>query len=301
MIYRILLALAVLTLATDALAFCRQRTCDPSVAACEFDEESGCFVEGGLLYYESSRLSFSIGRGTGALLGLSDADFEDIVAEAFRRWENADCAGGLRPNVRVQSAGIVDSSEGFYCTTDPGLNTSLWFLTNDWSGKDPLALAIATNTYAVTESAPNFGAIFDSDIELNVGKVERDFPQEVRREVMLFIATTKRGTFWALATPTTGRPRWRRTTTVAISLTQDDEDAVCVAFGAVDPRDVVECSPPGISEAAVDTEACEAAGRQPQESGCSLGHPGRPQSKGLWLTGAPWSLGCFQPGGVGLR
>jgi hypothetical protein len=151
--------LAVGLASTSASAFCRSRTCkDEGGYFC--DREGSCIVEGHELFRSSSCTSYAIQEAGSAENGIDDAEFNEIVREAFDRWLTADCGGGERPSIDVRGLGSVACEDVDY-NTNSG-NVSVFVFRDDWSLLDTNAYALTTVFFETTT-----GEIYDADVELN--------------------------------------------------------------------------------------------------------------------------------------
>jgi hypothetical protein len=264
--------------APQASAYCRQHSCQD-----EFDthgnptyecarDEQGCIIEGNELFYSSPCLSYGIAKGTGQNLGVSDKTLNQIVKSAFARWKAVDCGKGKHPSFDMQSVGVVATDEPSYCrVTD--LNLGVWFLDPTWPKKlDVSALGYTTSTYAQDDAE-----VFDADVEINAAKVKQDFAGAPIEDVLLSIVTHEAGHVLGLAHSNDAdavmATSYGRFDLIGRELTQDDIDGVCSIYP---PGDEPTCSAAGVSEAALDPDACndafveEVESRNQEQSGCAL-------------------------------
>lgn len=282
-------ALVAWFVAGEATAYCRQNSCQDdheNEVFCERDERR-CIIGGQTLHYKSPCLSFGVAAGQADVLGMSDQEFESLVARAFERWQSVDCGDGRRPGLSVQSAGPVDTERTFYCK-EPSLNLSVWLLTDDWQ-KESSALGYANSIYAEDDAE-----IFDCDVELNAHKILTEVPADLIEDALLSIITHEAGHFLGLAhsddTDAVMFAAYNRNDLLSRDLTPDDIEGICAVFPPSEQR--LDCSPPGVSEAALDEAACDAALRPPSSSSCALGEPGHRESS-FTGTAALGMLGVF--------
>jgi hypothetical protein len=262
------IALLGVSLPGTAAAYCRQKTCERDDC---LKDANGCIVEGDDLFYGYPCLSFAIDEGSGEPLGLSDAEMNDIVTEAFAAWQAVECPGGGNPNFQIESAGTVAASGIFFCEEET-LNASVWTLESDWD-YEASALGYTTTTFVV-----DTGEVFDADVELNLMSIA-GMPFLDVTPAVLSIATHEAGHFLGLAHSDVP------SAVMAASysnlsprpLTDDDIAGICELYPPDGER--LRCSTPGISAAATDEEACEAAlaaNDEPDAGGCSISSVGRP-------------------------
>lgn len=274
----IFIGLSIALGANRAEAFCRQRSCQDSKEAspeaaengqtCERDAR-GCIQEGNLLYYDSPCLSFAVAAGSGDVLGLDDERFEELVQEAFERWQSVDCGAGSEPRLQVQSAGVVETTEPVYCGL-PELNLSVWFLQTQWPNEyESNALGYTTSTYAKDDAE-----VFDADVEINVQKLVDDgLTGPNVEDVLLSIITHEAGHFLGLGHSddpgSVMAASYSPRDLLSRPLTQDDVDGICAIYP---PGKDFECSEPGVSEAALDEAACQQAidDTSATDAGCNL-------------------------------
>lgn len=254
---------------TEALAFCRQNSCEDGVRRtctnfedpddcteieilCERDEHQ-CIDEGHTLYRDSGCMSFAVARGNTKPLNLTDQDLLDIVTAAFARWQSVDCGGGEQPGFRIPSLGLVDARGAFYCQ-DPKLNVNTWLLAKEWT-HDEKALGFTFSTSRATD-----GLVHDADVELNLGKIRLDFVQNDWRAVLLSIATHEAGHFLGLAHSLNPDAvmfaAYNRKDLHLRELQQDDVDGICAIFPP-DPN--LTCDAPKLIAAGLNPDACGAA------------------------------------------
>jgi Matrixin len=244
----------------------------------------GCIVEGHDLFRDSPCLSFGIAKGTAASLELSDSELEDIVDHAFERWQSVDCGDGDHPGFIVQSAGIVAADEPHYCELT-ALNLGVWFLDDPWPiTLDSSALGYTTSTYAEDDAQ-----VFDADVEINVPKIQEDFAGVPVEEVLLSIITHEAGHYLGLAHSNDNAAvmatSYNQRDLLGRELTQDDIDGICELYP---PNSKLECSAPGVSEAALTRTACDDAidAETQQDPSCSFEAPTSRGGGPSWLVGA---------------
>ncbi len=275
-------AAGVLLDVSPAFAYCRQRSCqdDEETGKECLTDEHGCIIEGNTLFYASPCLSFAVASGQAEALGLSDEQFEAIVTNAFARWKNVQCPGGGNPSFEIQSAGILDVSERFFCGV-VDLNVSVWMMSTAWP-HEAEALGYTTSTYAEDDAE-----VFDADVELNLRKILDELPLDSADDVMLSIITHEAGHFLGLAHSDDPNAvmyaRYGRRDLLSRDFNQDDVKGICEVFPPVD--EPVVCSAPGVSEAAIDEAACEDAKKPPGDDGCSVAAAGAPPGRGVGAAG----------------
>jgi Matrixin len=304
-------ALCVLLLPDQASAFCRQSTCKEDSEAGVFCKlgPDGC-IDGtpGILHRDSACLTFGVDSGSAAELGMTDAEFEDVVAEAFDRWMTVDCGEGKHPNLMVQSVGAVEVAGNFFCKSEPEANLAVWTMLSPWptscaSGDkdcralDPKALGY---TSSIFDKSKNVGLVFDSDVELNVDRIKDEmfFTGRVR-DVVLTVVTHEAGHFLGLAhsqhDDAVMAASYNNQELLGRGLTQDDIDGICSIYPPAKAK--LECSEAGYVDGALNATACKAAASARAEDAgggaCAVSQLGR-------KTEGPSSESWLIPAGLGL-
>ena len=153
--------LTTLGWASDAHAFCRATTCDPSdpSQACEIVDS--CVVSGEPLYWSSDCIKVGVQAAGSRLHGVGFESLMEVTSQAFQAWQAAECAGGT-PSIHVQIVGPIACNKAEY---NPGAgNVSLvTFRDDDWPYMGAVDAIGRTTIRFDTET----GEIWDSDIEIN--------------------------------------------------------------------------------------------------------------------------------------
>jgi hypothetical protein len=284
---RSLFALATLastvlaTLVTsDALAYCRLRTCLDGEDGSECRRNSrGCIAEGEQLSYASPCLSFAVAQGDGWKLGLSDRELADAISVAFERWRAVDCGDGSYPGFFVQNMGLVEAERAYVCE-DPERNASVWLVYDTWR-LDADALA---NTSAVFDQ--DTGNVVDADVELNLQQVLAKTPAGKEWDALLAVATHEAGHVLGLdhseVEGSLMSAEYADGELVGRELTRDDVDGICDLYPPDDS--LTECRRARVPEGALDDESCTGAildelydtdgsdgpAKDEEDSGCAL-------------------------------
>jgi hypothetical protein len=161
----------VVSLASDAAAFCRTKACDNKPAYDDVWQESadppctrdafGCPIDGTPLHWPATCISFTVQRDGSKSDGIDYELASSVINEAFAIWQGADC-GGLPPSLLVQDRGAVVCNKAEYNQEQPNANL-FTFRDRDWPYRNAEdTLALTTITYN-TETAE----IYDADVEVN--------------------------------------------------------------------------------------------------------------------------------------
>lgn len=261
----------------SADAYCALYTCkDVSVAdakeslnlepyTCE--RTNGCISEGHQLFWDSKCLTFGVSGLNTRSLGLTPEEFDDIIVDSFKVWENVDCGGGKSPGLKVQSVGVVDSNGDFFCEEEPRANLSVWSLVTRWDRSSD-ALGFTSSTHNRKD-----GEVFDADVELNLNKIANDSISPADYAIMLGkIATHEAGHFLGLAHSQDQEAvmfaRYDTDDLFNRELNQDDIDGICALYP---PDDDLKCSKPGYVAAGLNQEACDEAALERSSSGQDVG------------------------------
>jgi hypothetical protein len=266
----------------EAAAFCPARECDPDSGAVCMRDAAGCSAQGAALKRASPCVTFAVAQGSALrLLGITDAEFEQLVTEAFSLWTSVDC-GGAPPGLAVRSVGALPSTQPFACTTRPELNVDVWSVSNALPNPPVVQAtsgAVAGRTKQVF-TLPD-GLIFDADVELNELwlLLHEDDPQ-VLRAFLRTIAAHEAGHALGLAHSQDANALMFRSYPVTAGRAPgpDDVQGICALF----PPKVLECAPARAPAAAFGPAACN---EEAPEGGCSLARkilPGERHSRTWW-------------------
>jgi hypothetical protein len=147
------------TLAGEALAFCRTTTCDPGHDDCSLDEH-GCNTEGVPVYWEGGTTALSVAAEGSPLQGISADDLEAATSAATETWQNATCAGSKKPALQIAAPALIEHPVVGFDGDGPNENVVV-FVDDGW---DHEADAIARTTVGFYVRS---GILLDADIALN--------------------------------------------------------------------------------------------------------------------------------------
>jgi hypothetical protein len=278
--------LAALVVTQSAAAFCPSRTCRPKLEACEIRGED-CVVSGVPLFRNAPCVTFNVQEAGSTRHGLSAAEFEGLVSQAFERWLSVDCGGGAAPSLEVESLGSAECHEVQYNCTHGNANI---FMFNDelWT------IPGAADAFALTTVffSPSSGEIRDVDVEINgtMEGIEWSGPED--GVDLGSILTHEVGHFLGLGhspdeAQAVMRPRYRPGVDDLRELTPDDMAGICATYpperatsGDCTPRNgfATDCGPGDGNHCTIVTEG----------KGCCSTAPGRASDESALAT----ALGC---------
>jgi Matrixin len=220
-----------LTISAPGHAFCLTHTCDPNAQSCDFDENS-CNIGGSQLYWASSVVTWDVQKDDSIKSGITSADLDLAVGDAFLTWENALCTGGKTPKIKLVDKGPVSCAKPEYNKSQPNQNVitfhdSAWPYTN---------AAIETLALTTVFFDPKTGEIYDANVEINTDKshfviaseeVPAKFPDVDLRAVL----THELGHFLGLSHSTfTGATMSSSYDSQMFILKSDDVAAICASL-----------------------------------------------------------------------
>jgi MYXO-CTERM domain-containing protein len=268
---------------SPAAAFCIARTCQEDCS----EDATGCIDEGEVLYYAAPCLTFGVQRGSAQVLGLNDQAFEDLVVQAFERWQAVDCGGGQPPSLSVQSVGAVDAAGSFTCKSTLDANLSVWSVPTEWNWP-------ATSVgYTLLKNTLPEGEVVDADVELNAAWLLTQTRPEELTETLLTIATHEAGHALGMAHSMDSEAimsagRERGSDLASVPLNDDDIAAICALYPPAGP---VTCGKAGYVEGGLNAEACAQMSEDPPETeptgtepagGCSVERRAPPPNGVFW-------------------
>jgi len=221
------------TLAGEALAFCRTTTCNPELDVCGFDEHR-CNTEGVPLYWEGGATSLSVAAEGSQLQGISADDLEAATSAATETWQNATCAGGKKPALQIAAPARVEHAVAGFDEDGPNENVVV-FVDDGW---DHEAKAIARTSVVFYVSS---GIVLDADIELNSDLFAFTASGKPWRADLQSVLTHEIGHVLGLDhSDVPGATMAARTNAWASgglrTLDADDNDAICSVYPPVEPR-----------------------------------------------------------------
>lgn len=239
-------ALAVLTLALNAHAFCRTTTCDSQQDGPCPQDADGCLIEGEPLWWPDHCVTFGVNSAGSPLRGISYNRASEVAEKAFQSWISADCGNGV-PSITVANKGEIycDKIEYHHDPPTPNANIIV-FRDEEWPYEDTQnTIALTTITFNVKT-----GEILDADIEVNSKDVELTTGDVNIRTDLQSVLTHETGHFFGLAhtrvANATMNARYGSSDSSFRSLSADDRAGICSIY------------PPG----AVDTSSCK--GEEPR-------------------------------------
>lgn len=285
-------ALALLVGPAAAHAYCRTASCDGksvSWQVCTPALPGDC---GAPLYWGNRCVGYTLQEDASAQVGLADA--ENVFAQAFATWMNADCGGGTHPSLELVYQGPVECHQHEY-NKEKGNANIVMFVDEGWAYGSGGILALTTVTYH-----KGTGEIYDADMELNAENVQSFTLGDDGVEFdLLSIATHEAGHFLGIAhsaeQDATMFTNYQKGSTALRDLTADDVAAICAAYPPTLPKSV-ECDPEPRHGFASECRAQQPAPEEePQEAqGCAVaaGGPGGGPS-GLAALGLVAGLGAL--------
>jgi hypothetical protein len=221
---------------TEAAAFCRTTTCDPSSGDTCRKNTDGCIRDGVPLRWSKSPIVYRFSHKGSSKV--DNAGARDAIRRAFEAWTNVQCAHG-RTSLRFQ--------EGDDISEDKPLNAKeadepfgIYFRDSQWPHDDAEeSIALTNQIYGKVT-----GTIDYADIEINTATVDFSLTDENRDGTDLqAVITHEVGHYIGLAHSTdpdsimvarycqAGNDRCKGGIDRARALAADDESALCASYG----------------------------------------------------------------------
>jgi hypothetical protein len=287
------LALAALTPASPALAFCRTSSCtspdggQATGSKCTPTLASDCGVP---LFWPTLCVGYSLQKDASPKEGITLDAAQALFQQAFAAWTSAPCDGGGTPRIAVEEVEPAECSAHEY-NQKAGNANIITFRDDKWP------YAGSSNTLALTTVTYNLdnGEIYDADMELNSadlhfttgdGKVEFD---------LLSVITHEAGHFLGLAhsaeMAATMFPSYNPGDTSLRNLDADDRAGICAIYppGADIPESCDTTPRHGFSILCADQQGPSDG---TEFGGCCAVAPGAA------LPGGPWASAAAALGAV---
>lgn len=280
------LAVAALSFASNASAFCRTAT-GGLQDGCTITSDECCTL-GHPLYWKNACISYDIQQDASKQVSYDDAASE--ISIAFTKWTGASCStdgsGQSRASIDVRDFGPVECDQVQYNKDGPNQHV-IMFDDAKWPHNDSNnTLALTTVTYDSTT-----GEIFDADMEINTAQQTLSVHDPIAADGYDFasIVTHETGHFLGMAHSGDARAtmyaHYRQGGTSMRDLTQDDIAGICSIY----PPDGTRVVGDG---GTVTEDACNATPRHgfqsscnTPKSGCSVTRVAPSKGEGLFALG----------------
>lgn len=261
--------------ASDAAAFCRLTTADPSA-------DGVCSTGGRGLAWDRQCISYTIVPRTESDLELDV--IRDAIDGSFQQWLDVECGSGPLPLMLGQTERVGMCTTAQYNRYGPNANTIMFL--RAWEGKDfpPEAFGLT-----LVWHDPDTGKIFDADMQLNetikpITVCDRECDGQVVD--LANVVTHEAGHFLGLGHSNvigaTMSANALLGETSKRSLEQDDREGICSIYGR-EPRP--ECDQQA-GDFSPDRGFSARCGRDElDDSGCACSAPGSTRS-----SSAPFAL-----------
>jgi hypothetical protein len=256
-----------------AQAFCRTRSCVPVECdgtsspecierQCAFDAQ-GCVSEGSATYYPLPCLTFAIDGNSAARVGVNHDQLLGVVERAFERWATVECPGGKNPGFEAASAGIVNTTGNFFCSSVPEANLGVWSFPETWNHASS---SVGFTTLWLGDEA----RILDADVELSIDWLSGSGGE--LSEVLLTVATHEAGHVLGIDHSDDATALMAASYSDGLTsdrpLTPDDIAAICALYPPATTELV--CPSAAVREEGLNAAACRRATQKPSDTGCSF-------------------------------
>jgi len=271
-------AIASLSSAGIASAYCRTTTCDPSRQDCSPPDGEECTAIGVPLFWPNECVGYSLQQD--ASPDIPYDTFAEITQRAFQSWLGVDCGGGQGPSISVHDLGPVPCDAAEYNQYTGNANI-IMFRSVTWP------YTSATHTLAITTVTFNTdnAQIYDVDIEVNAAGIQLTTGDDNVQYDLEAILAHEIGHYFGLAhsadSTATMFAKYRRGTVDLRSPEPDDVAGICEAYA------------PGRAAG-----ACDPTPRHGMKSTCGDGSP--PETGGCGLRMAPGGLSSQHAGWAGV-
>lgn len=214
--------------ASDASAYCRLTTADPSAAGT-------CSTEGRGLAWDRQCISYTVVPRTRDDIPLDV--IRDTIDESFDQWLDVSCTSGKLPLMLGQTEQLGMCTDAQYNRYGPNANTIMFLDT--WEGKDFPREAFGLT---LVWHDPESGKIYDADMQLNEtiapiavcgeGDCDRDvdLANVVTHEAGHFLGLGHSNVFGATMSANAQLDEVSKR-----SLEQDDREGICSIYGREPP------------------------------------------------------------------